>query len=434
MTESGQPRPEAVKAVPQPVSRETLAARYHRVRCRSQALAAPLSAEDQTIQSMADASPTKWHLAHTTWFFETMVLAAFDAEYPIFDPDYRYLFNSYYESLGARHPRPQRGLLTRPSCDDIERYRAHVDEHMRTFIAKTKGEAWARAAALIELGCHHEEQHQELVLMDIQHAFSCNPTWPAYHAPIPHAVKTAPPLQWTALPGGDYEIGHGDEGFAFDNESPRHTIKLLPYRIANRLITNGEWLSFITADGYRRPELWLSDGWAAVMENGWTAPQYWRCGDDGIWHVFTLAGLSPLDPAAPVCHISFYEAEAYARWAGKRLPTEAEWEIASKIAPQHGNFLESGALSAQPANSGDELTQMFGDTWEWTQSPYSPYPGFKPAAGAVGEYNGKFMINQMVMRGGCCATPADHIRPTYRNFFYPHMRWQFGGVRLAEDV
>ena len=434
MIQSRPPGPDAVTAGPQPASREGLAARYDRVRRRSQALASPLSAEDQTIQSMADASPTKWHLAHTTWFFETMILSAFEAGYTSFDPAYRYLFNSYYESLGARHPRPQRGLLTRPSCDEITRYRAHVDALMPAFIAGCDGETWARAAGLIELGCHHEEQHQELVLMDILHAFSCNPTSPAYHAPTPHAVKAAHSLQWTAFPGGDYEIGHDGDGFAFDNESPRHTIKLHPYRIANRLITNGEWLSFMSDNGYRRPELWLSDGWATVVENAWTAPQYWRCGDNGAWQVFTLNGLSPLDPAAPVCHVSFYEAEAYARWAGKRLPTEAEWEVSSKIAPKQGNFLESGTLSAQPANSVDGLTQMFGDVWEWTQSPYSPYPGFRPAAGAVGEYNGKFMINQMVMRGGCYATPTDHIRPTYRNFFYPHMRWQFGGVRLAEDV
>ena len=383
---------------------------------------------------MADTSPTKWHLAHTTWFFETIVLSAFDPGYKVLDPEYHYLFNSYYESLGARHPRPQRGLLTRPSCHDVERYRAHVDTHISAFMAKADGEAWARAAGLIELGCHHEEQHQELVLMDILHAFSCNPIRPAYHKPSPHETETAAPAQWTAFPGGDHAIGHAGAGFAFDNESPRHAVKLRPFRLANRLITNGEWLAFMANDGYRRPELWLSDGWAAVQQNGWTAPLYWLCGNDGAWQTFSLGGLGPVDSAAPICHVSFYEADAYARWAGKRLPTEAEWETGAEPAPRQGNFLEGGVFAPQPASATDGLSQMFGDAWEWTQSPYSPYPGFAPVAGAVGEYNSKFMINQMVMRGGCCATPADHIRYTYRNFFYPHMRWQFGGIRLAEDA
>ncbi len=415
-------------------SRGDLAGRFESVRRRSRTLASPLSPEDQTIQSMTDASPTKWHLAHTSWFFETIILSAFDPGYTVFNPTYRYLFNSYYESLGARHPRPQRGLLARPSCADVECYRTHVDTHMSAFMSKADSETWAHAAELIELGCHHEEQHQELVLMDILHAFSCNPTWPAYHTPTPYAVKTTAPMQWISFPGGDRQIGHGGGRFAFDNESPQHAVKLRPFRLANRLITNGEWQTFMADGGYRRPELWLSDGWVAAQKNRWSAPQYWMCGDDGVWQIFTLGGLGPLTSAAPVCHVSFYEADAYARWASKRLPTESEWETAAETAPRRGNFLEDSMLVPQPGGGGDGLSQMFGDTWEWTQSPYSPYPGFAPADGAVGEYNGKFMINQMVMRGGCCATPADHIRSTYRNFFYPYMRWQFGGIRLAEDV
>ncbi len=434
MIEDGQNRPGSGGAPAIPTSRETLAAMFSEVRRQSHALAAPLSPEDQTIQSMPDASPTKWHLAHTTWFFETIILSSFEPGYQLFDPNFQYLFNSYYESLGARHPRPRRGLLTRPSCVEIDQYRAHVDKQVLSFISECGGEDWNRAAPLIELGCHHEQQHQELILMDILHAFSCNPTWPAYTAAPPHAVKTPAPLSWSEFTGGDVDIGHDGRGFAFDNEGPRHTIKLQSYRLANRLITNGEWLSFMADGGYKRPEFWLADGWACVQENNWTAPLYWTCADNGEWRAFGLHGLTSLDHAAPVCHVSYYEADAYARWAGKRLPTEGEWEAAAAQMDQAGNFLESGALRPCPAGEHHGLTQMFGDVWEWTRSPYAPYPGFAPAAGAVGEYNGKFMINQMVMRGGCCATPANHIRATYRNFFYPHMRWQFGGVRLAEAV
>ena len=417
-----------------PLSRLEISRKYKAVRDRTMHLAAPLSAEDKTVQSMTDASPTKWHLAHTTWFYETLILLDLEPDYTAFDPSYCYLFNSYYESLGARHPRPERGLLTRPSCEDIERYRAHVDSHMQKFIDNASGEVWARAASLIELGCHHEEQHQELILMDILHAFSCNPTWPKYRTPQPRSVGATAPLHWITLEGGDFTVGHGGVDFAFDNEQPRHDVKLRPFKLANRLVTNGEWLDFVKDGAYTQAELWLSDGWAYVQEHGWTAPEYWECSRDGEWKTFTLGGLIPIDLTAPVCHISYYEADAYARWYGKRLPTETEWEVAAQGIPRTGNFMESENLTPRAAEPSQQLTQMFGDVWEWTQSPYSPYPGFRPASGAVGEYNGKFMVNQMVMRGGCCATPADHIRATYRNFFYPHMRWQFGGLRLAEDA
>ncbi len=417
-----------------PASRVELCRRYQSVRDRTRDIAAPLSAEDQTVQSMTDASPTKWHLAHTTWFFETLVLLTSKADYKEFDSSYGYLFNSYYESLGARHPRPKRGLLTRPSCEDIERYRAHVDSHMLKFIDSADGETWARTSGLIELGCHHEEQHQELALMDILHAFSCNPTWPTYRAPPPRAIKVAPPMRWISFSGGDYEIGHDGADFAYDNEQPRHGVKLRPYKLANRLVTNGDWLEFLNDGGYERAELWLSDGWTYIQEHRWSAPLYWLCTSDGEWKTFTLGGLTPIDLAAPVCHISYYEADAYARWGGNRLPTEAEWEAAAQNCPRTGNFYDSGTLCPRAAESSDQMSQMFGDVWEWTQSPYTPYPGFRPALGAASEYNGKFMINQIVMRGGCCATPSDHIRSTYRNFFYPHMRWQFGGLRLAEDA
>ncbi|MEQ9449897.1 MAG: ergothioneine biosynthesis protein EgtB, partial [Rhodospirillaceae bacterium] len=343
MSGGGHQRPYSGPAPASPPERGTLAARFAAVRRASADLARPLTPEDQTVQSMPDASPTKWHLAHTTWFFETVILSTFDANYKIFNSDYRYLFNSYYESLGTRHPRPQRGLLTRPSCADIERYRAHVDNHMSAFIVDSDGETWAAAAPLIELGCHHEEQHQELILMDILHAFSCNPTFPAYHTPPPRSVKDVEPLKWMDFPGGDYDIGHDGKGFAFDNECPRHTLKLKPFRLSHRLVTNGEWLEFIADGGYRRPEFWLSDGWAMVQEKNWTAPLYWVHGDDGARKVFTLGGLVSLDHAAPVCHVSFYEADAFARWAGKRLPTESEWEVAAADVPLHGNFAESGA-------------------------------------------------------------------------------------------
>ena len=395
----------------EPASRGDAQRLYRGVRAHSDALAAPLTDEDRSIQSMPDASPTKWHLAHTTWFFETMVLQAFAADYEAFNPAFATLFNSYYESLGPRHPRPQRGLLSRPSCAEITQYRAYVDECVEAFIAGADAATWAKAAPLLTLGCHHEQQHQELLLTDILHAFSLNPTFPVYAARSDRGATSQKISHWIACDGGLQVIGHDGTGFAFDNEGPAHDVYVAPFCIASHSVTNAEWLAFIDDGGYRRPELWLSDGWATVQQHGWSAPLYWIAERES-WRRFTLGGVIALDDTAPVCHVSYYEADAYARWCGKRLPTEQEWETVARDCP---NFLNSGV-------------------WQWTQSPYTPYPRFKAAVGAVGEYNGKFMVNQMVLRGGSCATPAGHIRATYRNFFHPHARWQFSGVRLAADI
>jgi dimethylhistidine N-methyltransferase len=405
---------------------------YRRVRGRSLALAAPLSPEDQSAQSMPDASPAKWHLAHTTWFFETFILAQ-HPDYAAFDPRFSYLFNSYYEALGPRQPRPSRGLLTRPSTETVIAYRRHVDRAMEEVLASTILTEDQRA--LVVLGFAHEEQHQELLLTDILHLFAQNPLRPAYDKALSLAEANAEPgpLTFTAFQGGIVEIGRAAEaeGFAFDNEGPRHQVLLRPYRLADRLTTNGEWLAFMADGGYARADLWLSDGWALARAEDWRAPLYWEETEEG-WAGMTLAGLRPIDLNAPVTHVSFYEADAYARWRGMRLPSEAEWENAASGLAVRGNFVGSGDLRPRAAE-GEGLRQMFGDCWEWTASPYSPYPGFAPAAGAVGEYNGKFMINQMVLRGGSCATPERHVRATYRNFFHPHQRWQFSGVRLAAD-
>lgn len=413
-----------------------LAAAYARVRAHTERLAAPLSPEDAIVQSMPDASPAKWHLAHVTWFFETFVLAPELAGYQLFDADFGYLFNSYYEAVGPRHPRPQRGLLTRPGLDRVLAYRAHVDAHMAALFAK--GVRTHEIARLIELGLAHEEQHQELLLTDILHAFSCNPTDPAYVSPKACASEGAAPLGWVEVPGGVHMIGHRTAGFAFDNEGPAHDVLLRPTRLADRLVTNGEWQAFIADGGYGRPDHWLSDGWATVAAEGWTAPMYWE-DRDGAWHQFGLDGLRPIDPDAPVAHVSYYEADAFARWAGKRLPTEAEWEVAACLhggAADRGHFQDGGRFRPSPraAAPGGAMAQAFGDVWEWTQSAYQPYPGFRPAPGAVGEYNGKFMCSQQVLRGGSCLTAPGHVRASYRNFFYPNQRWQMVGLRLAEDA
>lgn len=436
--------PSTAAALPDP---HLLTAIFEGLRNQTRALTVPLSVEDQCVQSMPDASPTKWHLAHTTWFFETFILSRHYPAYQPFDASFRQLFNSYYETVGPRYPRARRGLLTRPTCADVNRYRAHVDEHMAAFMSGGKRTvSWEQAAPLVMLGCHHEQQHQELILTDIRHAFSAHPAFPAYMArPTQHGARETMPLRWINFPGGDYEVGHRGAGFAFDNEGPHHVVKLRPFAIGSRAVTNAEWLAFMADGGYARPELWLSDGWDTVQRQAWHAPEYWIPNGSGSWHRFTLAGLIPLDPAAPVCHVSFYEADAYARWVGKRLPTEAEWEIAAASqAPQmmphtdisSANLLETGVLEPQPPAWGDGFgaQQLFGDVWEWTQSPYAPYPGYKASSDAVGEYNGKFMINQIVLGGGSCVTPASHIRATYRNFFYPHMRWQYAGLRLAAPL
>jgi ergothioneine biosynthesis protein EgtB len=400
--------------------RSALAQRYTQVRGRSLALAEPLSVEDQAVQSMADASPTKWHLAHTAWFFETLVLLPHAHGYQPFDERYLSLFNSYYESLGPRHPRPQRGLLTRPGLAQVHAYREHVDAAVHSFIAGAGDDAWRAALPLLELGLHHEQQHQELILTDILHALSCNPLLPAYAAQEAPALRLAtqpPALGWIGREGGLVQIGHDGDGFAFDNEAPRHPVLLQPYRIADRLVSCGDYAQFVADGGYRNPALWLSDGWAAVQAGDWRHPACWLAPGDprasaGHWQVFGLAGVRPLDEAAPVAQLSFYEAAAYAEWAGARLPTEFEWEAA---------FDAPG------------IAQMTGQVWQWTRSSYGPYPGFRPLQGAVSEYNGKFMVGQMVLRGSSSATPEGHARPSYRNFFPPAARWQFSGLRLARD-
>ena len=401
--------------------------RFLQVRARTEMLAAPLSAEDQGLQSMADASPTKWHRAHTTWFFEEFVLKDVDGYVP-FQPVFGFLFNSYYEAVGVRLPRPQRGLLSRPDAAQIALYRATVDDAMR--LRLRAGAFDAERLGRLELGLNHEEQHQELMLCDILHAFAQNPLCPAYRA----TARTLPQTRVEALSfrhveGGTVEIGHAGDGFAFDHEGPRHEVQLGAFAIADRLVTNREWLAFMAAGGYRDPRPWLADGWAMAVANAWQAPLYW-CWHDDVWHELTLTGLAALDLDAPVCHISFYEADAYARWCGKRLPREAEWEVVARtFSHDTGNFLEQDYLRPVPGLG----PQFYGDCWEWTQSPYMPYPGFVPGTGAIGEYNGKFMLNQLVLRGGSCVTPRGHIRASYRNFFYPHQRWQFMGVRLAAD-
>lgn len=425
------------------IDRSALLQRYTDVRGWTEQLAAPLSPEDQTVQSMPDVSPTKWHRAHVTWFFETFVLAEREPGFAPFQDQYWFLFNSYYEAVGPRHARPMRGVISRPGAHDVGTYRAHVDDRMGHLLGTLDDGSLAKAASLIELGFHHEQQHQELLLMDIKHVLSLNPLQPVYAGrPAAAAAEPGPP-GWVDFDGGLVEIGHdfasGSPGtagdFCFDNELPRHQQWLAPYRLSDRLVTNGEWRAFMDDGGYRRPELWLSDGWALVNAEGWRAPFYWS-GIGGTWFEHTLHGTFPVDPALPVCHISHYEADAYATWAGKRLPTEAEWEHAAALQERGttGNLADTETFHPRAAGAADgALRQLFGDCWEWTSSAYLPYPGFRPAAGAIGEYNGKFMSGQMVLRGGCAITPPSHARASYRNFFPPSARWPLTGLRLADE-
>jgi ergothioneine biosynthesis protein EgtB len=403
---------------------------YVQVRATTERLASPLSAEDQTVQSMPDVSPTKWHRAHVTWFFETFVLGPHAPAYEPFNDAYAYIFNSYYEALGDRHPRHERGLISRPGIDEIAHYRHSVDGAMMALLSGTVDPL---LADLVTLGLHHEQQHQELLLMDIKHVLSRNPLRPTYLARTDDGPGgIAPKAGWVEHDGGVAEIGHNGVGFGFDNEFPRHQVFLSPFALADRPVTNAEWLSFMADDGYSRPEFWLSDGWSVVMAQDWRAPLYWFCDPEepDTWLQFTLAGVQPVDPEEPVCHVSYYEAEAFAHWTGMRLPTEAEWETVAIAQGEGENFLGDQPPHPRPAT---DTNAMFGDVWEWTSSAYFPYPGFRAAPGAVGEYNGKFMVSQYVLRGGCCATPPGHTRATYRNFFPPGARWEFGGVRLARD-
>ena len=419
-----------VKRDPSPAPQGAPSARYRSIRQTTVALGSPLSAEDCALQSMPDASPVKWHLAHTTWFFETFVLAP-QPRYRAFDPAYRVLFNSYYNAVGEKRPRAERGLLSRPTLEEVLAYRRHVDDSVLALLGTETDHN-----ALLELGLQHEQQHQELILTDLKHLLSRNPLKPAYQKQWPLTPIRAREPRWIAFEGGLCEIGHAGPEFAFDNETPRHRVWVEPFEIASHPVTHGDFLRFIEDGGYRRPELWLSAGWDLAAARGWQAPLYWQRRAER-WHTFTLHGEVAVDPNTPICHVSFFEAEAYARWAGARLPTEAEWELAVRNAPRSGNYLESAAL--HPLASREDpapgaLSQAFGDVWEWTRSEYGPYPGFRTAAGAVGEYNGKFMSNQYVLRGGSCATPREHIRATYRNFFPADARWQFSGVRLAQDA
>jgi ergothioneine biosynthesis protein EgtB len=404
------------------IETSVLERRYVSVRALTQALARPLSAEDQMVQSMPDASPTKWHLAHTTWFFERMILRS-QPGCRAFDERYDVLFNSYYLGIGVPHIRAERGMLSRPGLAEVLDYRAAVDAAIEAVIGDPA------LQPQIELGLQHEQQHQELILTDIKHAFSKNPLQPAYAPAAPQLAVTAPALSWWQFGGGMVPIGYEGAGFAFDNERPQHAVMVPPFRIASRLVTCGEYQAFIDDGGYDRPEFWLSDGWALAKSQGWRAPLYWNA--DGS--IFTLHGVRDRDPAAPVVHVSFYEAAAFAAWAGKRLPTEFEWEAAARDLPVEGRFLAADALMPRAAASGPRR-QMFGDAWEWTRSSYDPYPGFRPFQGAAAEYNGKFMVGQLVLRGGSCVTPPGHMRASYRNFFPPAARWQFSGIRLAEDA
>ncbi|MGO9446418.1 MAG: ergothioneine biosynthesis protein EgtB [Thiobacillaceae bacterium] len=409
-------------------------AAYERVRKETELLCAPLKTEDYVIQTKPEASPAKWHLAHVSWFFETFLLIPYRKRYEPFQSGYEHLFNSYYEQLGCPWPRPDRGFLSRPTVEDVYRYRAHVDAHIRALMQDAGDLPWPEIQRRLTIGINHEQQHQELLLTDLLLNFSVNPVRPAYredHRGAP--ARTERPLGWVSFAGGLCEIGDRGQGFAYDNESPRHRTYLRPFSVADRLVTNAEYLAFMEDDGYRTPALWLADGWAAVKRLGWRTPQYWEK-IEGQWWTFTLFGMRKLILDEPVCHVSHYEAQAYAAWLKKRLPTEPEWEVAATALPVVGNLRDTGYLHPVASPPGKGLTQIYGDVWEHTASGYQPYPGYRADRGALGEYNGKFMCNQYVLRGGSCVTPADHIRASYRNFFYPHERWQFLGIRLADDA
>lgn len=410
---------------------DSLIDNFRQVRAASEALCSPLEIEDFGIQTMPDVSPPKWHLAHVSWFFETFVLKPFVPGYAEFHPQFAYVFNSYYETVGTFHPRPQRGLLSRPTVKDIFAYRSHVDRAVEQLLTDLQASEAEEITRRVLLGLHHEQQHQELLVTDIKHIFASNPLHPVYHHHEPQH-RTAVAMEWIEVPAGIYEIGHTGEGFGFDNEFPLHKVYLNAFRLATRPVTNAEYLTFIEAGGYKQVEHWLSEAWKHLQDSGWQAPLYWEKSLSG-WQEMTLSGWLPLDPDAPVCHLSYYEADAYARWCGRRLPSEMEWEVAAAPLPVRGNFADSGTL--QPVACAETgLVQMFGDVWEWTRSAYTAYPGFRPLRGSLGEYNGKFMCSQLVLRGGSCATPSNHVRASYRNFFYPQDRWQFSGLRLAEDI
>ncbi len=410
---------------------------YKKVRQFTHTLAEPLEIEDYVVQSMPDVSPTKWHLAHTSWFFETFVLSKALTEYKSPNPQYAYLFNSYYVQAGERYYRPKRGLISRPTVEETYNYRNHVDESMLQFMENADREEWMELGPVIEIGIHHEQQHQELIVTDIKHVLSENPLHPKYidNKKSGKASENPKELSWIGFEEGLFDIGNQGGGFGYDNEFPEHKVYLAPYMLASRLITNAEYIEFMEDGGYETPEIWLSEGWAAVEENNWKAPLYWKK-HNGEWMQFTLSGLRPVEPDEPVTHVSYFEADAFARWAGSRLPTESEWEVAASNLDIEGNFADNlnfHPIGLDAGSNGGVLKQMYGDVWEWTQSSYSAYPGYKTPPGALGEYNGKFMCNQMVLRGGSCATSKSHIRKTYRNFFPTNARWQFMGIRLAKD-
>ncbi len=410
------------------ITKADLAANYHRVRAETERICSLLQPDDYQVQSIIETSPPKWHLAHVSWFFEAFVLADFASKHRPFHPQYSFLFNSYYETIGRMQPRPERGLLSRPTIEEIYRYRAYIDDRMLNLIENIGNEKWQEFSSRVNLGLNHEQQHQELLFMDIKHNLSVNPLRSAYSEKLATLNAETVVMEWIDRSGGIYEIGHADHSFAYDNETPRHQVLTYNHKLATRPVNNAEYLAFLDDDAYSRPDLWLSDGWSIIKQHGWQNPLYWQ-EIEGEWWQYTLGGMRKLNMSEPVCHISFYEADAYARWAGKRLPTEAELELALAEQSITGNFTNHAVLHPMPGDG-----QWYGDVWEWCATPYSPYPGFKPLSGSMGEYNGKFMCNQMVLRGGCCVTPPGHMRASYRNFFYPHDRWPFTGIRLAEDA